>query len=69
MQQEKQLIGRPQEYVVMEQKSPPRYDDEFKDDMLLKRMSCELVDWSGGWATPWGQITASQMRPWSEHSE
>jgi len=22
-----------------------------------------LVDWSGGWATPWG--SASQMRPWS----
>ena len=32
---------------------------------LLKRISCEKVDWSGGWATSWG--LASQMRPWSEH--
>ena len=27
-------------------------------------MYCILVDWSGGWATPWG--LASQMRPCSE---
>ena len=27
-------------------------------------MLCEVVDWSGDWATPWG--SASQMRPWSE---
>jgi len=27
-------------------------------------MLCEVVDWSGGWVTPWG--SASQMRPWSE---
>jgi len=30
-------------------------------------MCCILVDWSGGWATPWG--SASQMRPWSEQRE
>jgi len=30
-------------------------------------MRCILVDWSGGWATPWG--SASQMRPWSEQVE
>jgi len=30
-------------------------------------MLCEVVDWSGGWATPWG--LASQMRPWSEQRE
>ncbi|MED3801680.1 hypothetical protein P4562_07065 [Lysinibacillus xylanilyticus] len=22
--------------------------------ILLKRMSCESVDWSGDWTTPWG---------------
>jgi len=33
------------------------------DVILLKRTSCEAVDWSGGWATPWG--SASQMRPCS----
>ena len=27
-------------------------------------MQSEMVDWSGGWATPWG--SASQMRPCSE---
>ncbi len=30
-------------------------------------MICEVVDWSGGWATPWG--LASLMRPWSEQAE
>jgi len=27
-------------------------------------MLCAVVDWSGGWVTPWG--SASQMRTWSE---
>jgi len=35
--------------------------------ILLKRIPCIQVDWSGDWATPRG--SASQMRPWSEQRE
>jgi len=34
---------------------------------FFKIYALYIVDWSGGWATPWG--SASQVRPWSEQSE